>query len=122
MASSSTSFEAVCEFLKAFFEYADEVNLILVHNSEENRECLAHLGINHQQRIDILRTLTAEHFCQGPITEEGRTAKAWVFGLVVDGHEIYIKLSLDKRCAPMCWSFHIAKYPMTYPFKPKVRR
>lgn len=36
----------------------------------------------------------------------------------VDGHEIYIKISLGRPGSnSICISFHIAEHPMQYPFK-----
>ena len=50
--------------------------------------------------------------------ELNRLGEMWVFGKDVKEREIYIKIMLG--CADsqtICISFHIAEYPLSYPFK-----
>jgi hypothetical protein len=42
----------------------------------------------------------------------------WVFGKLVNRKEVYIKISLgNENSGVVCISFHIAEYPMAYPYK-----
>jgi len=109
--------QEVREFLKAFCEHLDRAGYLLVNKSDDNAACLATLGLTTKQREAIVRQLAHADYCEGPISEKGRKASAWVFGVTVEGKEIYVKLALVKTEAPLCWSFHFPKYPMAYPFR-----
>jgi len=42
----------------------------------------------------------------------------WVFGKEVKKKEVYIKISMGiENTNAICISFHIAEYPMKYPYK-----
>ncbi len=42
----------------------------------------------------------------------------WVFGKVVRGHDVYIKISMGiSNSSAICISFHIAEHRITYKYK-----
>ena len=67
----------------------------------------------------IIESLTVEDYVQGPLIDElNKFGEMWVFGKDVKEREVYIKIMLG--CAgsqTICISFHIAEYPLSYPFK-----
>ena len=54
-----------------------------------------------------------------PITNIlNRFGDLWVFGKDVKGQEVYIKICYGQpNRSTICVSFHIAEYPMNYPYK-----
>ena len=59
-------------------------------------------------------------YSQGPIPDKLQGgADLWVFGKIVKGKEIYIKITMGiKGAQVICISFHIAEHRMSYPHKP----
>jgi len=42
----------------------------------------------------------------------------WIFGKVIKGQQVYIKLTISKMTGgAVCISFHKAEYPMEFPLK-----
>jgi len=82
---------------------------------------LTFLEIRPVDRDKVLDELTVEDYCEGPLPEDWYGSKhMWVFGKVIKGNEIYIKITLGADGSnTLCISFHIAEHPMVYPFKIK---
>lgn len=91
---------------------------------QENMETLIELGLNYKFVKDELLGLLPQNYSEGPkkdLNEELFVDESvWIFGKVIQKKEIYIKLKIrenDNQEEVVCISFHIAKYPMNYPFK-----
>jgi hypothetical protein len=75
----------------------------------------------------IVKSLTADNYASGPApdaTEPGYDV--WIFGVVVEEIEAYVKLRLStdpKRKRPIAgiWSCHPADRPLSYPLKGERR-
>lgn len=68
-------------------------------------------------RTNILENLEPEDYCEGPLEETiYGTGNMWVFGKEISGNEIYIKVAMGNNSV-ICISFHLAEYPLNYPFK-----
>jgi len=67
----------------------------------------------------LLIHLITEDYSQGPLDEKMHgILPMWVFGKEVKGKEVYIKISMGlENTSAVCISFHIAEYPLKYPFK-----
>jgi hypothetical protein len=80
-----------------------------------NLEAITSLGITLTDVKEIILGLTTDNYCRGPeADEDGSAGEVWVFGTVVDGIEIYIKLKVDNDFAK-CISFHQPDYNMNFP-------
>ena len=87
----------------------------------KNLQALLDLDITPVHRKSILQELKKEDYCEGPLEDKlyGK-ASLWVFGKMVKGKEIYIKITLGKHGSNViCISFHTAQHPMNYPLKIK---
>jgi len=85
----------------------------------KNAQALLDLDITPVLREQILKTLQAIDYCEGPNSENlYGGADMWIFGKIVKGQEVYIKISLGVTGAKViCISFHVAEHAMKYPLK-----
>lgn len=85
----------------------------------ENIDCLAELGFRNEDVRDVILGLSVADYCDGPVQDLSMPGDFWVFGKVISGKEIYIKLKLATisvlRIARVV-SFHLAKGKLCYPF------
>lgn len=93
---------------------------ILFHDDRgKNQQTLHDLEISPNKRKEIIATLKAENYSEGPLEEKMHgILPMMVFGKVVNNKEVYIKISMgveNKRA--VCISFHIAENDMMYPLK-----
>lgn len=116
----STSSDEVAGFLKEFKRVAlDRGKFYLVRRAERNKDIIT-LGLTRQNCIDEIVDLSVADYCKGPEADNDRAGEVWVFGKSIAGREVYIKLKVaDVGCEKIakCISFHVAEYPMCYPFK-----
>lgn len=80
---------------------------------------LADLSITAKMREEIILNLTIEDYSEGLLeeTQQGGT-EMWVFGKIIKGQQIYIKLTISKFTdRPICISFHKAEHPMRFPLQ-----
>ncbi|MGB3079796.1 MAG: hypothetical protein WBB31_12005 [Saprospiraceae bacterium] len=94
---------------------------IVFRNREKNLNALAELDIAPIQREDCLKDLRPEDYCSGPNIDKDVPGRPdyYEFGIIVNGKEVYIKLSMGFPNKPVdCISFHVAEWPMKYPLKP----
>ena len=85
----------------------------------KNFQTMTKLEIRAIDRKKVLEELEVSDYCEGPIEDTlYKSADMWVFGRMIKGHEIYIKITLGEAGSNvLCISFHMAEYKMTYPFK-----
>lgn len=113
--------EDVRLFLETFKVKAQVFGIIFRDDRNKNRDTLLALGISPLQREQIVRSLVQDDYVQGPLDDIlNGSEEMWVFGKLLKGHEVYIKISLGRdNDRAVCISFHIAEYPLTYPYKTK---
>ena len=77
------------------------------------------LEISPNDRKKVLRELKLVNYAEGPLPDKLNSGTdMWVFGKMVKGKEIYIKITMGTENAQtICISFHIAEHKITYPFK-----
>jgi hypothetical protein len=86
----------------------------------QNKECILQLGFRYQDIKDTLLDLSLDNYCEGPFRDRDIPGDLWVFGKVLDGQTVYIKIklaSLGQLRIVRIISFHFAEYPLEYPLK-----
>ncbi len=116
--------EEVTQFLKDFSLKLDFWGLTLRtdRTNDKNTKTLLALELNYTQVIAILMNLKPEEYSEGPIHDKlYNISVMWVFGKIVKGHEIYIKIQMGNPGAQViCISFHFPEYKMNYPLKNQI--
>ena len=88
----------------------------------ENKECIIKLGFKYQGIKETLLDLSVEDYCEGPYQDRDQPGELWVFGKVMEGNVVYVKLKLASfgplRIVRVI-SFHFAEHTLEYPFKEK---
>lgn len=94
-------------------------DVVFSHNRQKNTQTLADLEIRFADLKNELSELSSTEYSEGPLPNQIPDASdLWVFGRVVKGQEIYIKITLGRPNNPViCISFHVAEYPMQYPLR-----
>ena len=113
--------EEATKFLEKFKKHCQEKFTVI--NREQNRLTLSYLGITGEEAKNIIYDLTHENYSAGPEEDKDNPgSKIWVFGIIIENKEVYIKLSDDFRGGyAKCISFHIAKHKLLYPLKGEKR-
>ena len=111
--------QEVESFLNDFKTKMRIFQIIFLDDRGKNSQALLDLEISPIKRKEIIEKLTFEDYSEGPLEEKMRgILPMWVFGKVVRGTEVYIKISMGiANSNSICISFHKAEYPMNYSFK-----
>lgn len=106
-------------FLQAFKAKLGVWGVVFRDDRGKNAQALLTLEIAPAYREKVLKELQATDYCEGPKTEKlYGGAEMWVFGKLIKGLPVYIKVTLGFLGAQViCISFHIAEYPLNYPLK-----
>lgn len=85
----------------------------------KNVQALVELELRPIDRKNILESLVAPDYSEGPLDEKlNYGTEVWVFGKIIKNKEVYIKITMGMAgCSVICISFHIAKHTMNYPLK-----
>lgn len=113
--------DEVERFLRQFHQKLEIYNIVFRDDRGKNLSTLALLDIPPSARIKVIKEIKVEDYSEGPIVDTlNRVSELWVFGKDVQKHEIYIKISMGfPNSSTICISFHVAEYPMEYPYKKK---
>jgi len=87
---------------------------------EQNMNTLAALEMDVDDVREIVLSLTPDNYCSGPLKDSSIEGNLWVFGKMLKGKEVYIKMKLygDKRSQLVrILSFHFTKKPLNYHFR-----
>lgn len=92
---------------------------VLYLDRAKNTQTLVDLELRPIERTEVLRTLEAMDYSEGPLADTMLNGSdMWVFGKIVNAKEVYIKITLGRPSSrTLCISFHIAEHPMNYPLK-----
>jgi hypothetical protein len=106
-------------FLRDFHLKMDIWGVIVRDDRGKNTQTLLDLEITKDYRNKVLKELDIEDYSEGPLEEKlYGGADMWVFGKLVKGKEIYIKITMGVSGSKViCISFHTAEYKMNYPYK-----
>jgi len=95
----------------------------LVH-TDKNDKTIKELGFNYLIVREIILSLSVEDYSDGPCQDRIYKGDVWMFGVVIDNREIYIKLQLssyndpgEKKPTLFCISFHFAEQKISFPYK-----
>lgn len=107
------------QFLNQFKVKLDIWGVFYMDDREKNKQTMVQLNFRNLERLNVVKSIVVEDYSEGPIKDElNGFGEMWVFGKDVDGHEIYIKVTLGRPgSSTICISFHIAEHPMQYPYK-----
>jgi hypothetical protein len=107
----------ITEFLKKFKHVLTQKFTIIPRN--EYKATASYLGITILDVKDTISQLTYKDYLNGPEKDKGRQGfMIWEFGVLMQGEDIYIKLSDDFGFnIAKCLSFHIAAYQFNFPYK-----
>ena len=106
-------------FLNQFHSKMKVFGIIYRDDRGKNQKTLEELEIVPLYRKMVIENLVVEDYVQGPVVDElNKFGEMWVFGKDVKNREVYIKIMLGgHNCQTICISFHLAEYPLKYPFK-----
>jgi hypothetical protein len=109
----------VRQFLNDFFAKYKVYGILFRDYRMKNSSALLSLEITPNQRKEIIEDLQVEDYSEGPLDDTlYGIASLWVFGKMVKGTEVYIKISTGRfNSQVICISFHDAEKAMKYPFK-----
>lgn len=107
----------VHSFLLDFKAKLGVFGIIFRDDRSKNAQTLLELEITPVFRQKVLADLKVADYCEGPITENLYGGAAmWVFGKIIKGQEVYIKITMGMANAQViCISFHVAEHPLKYP-------
>ena len=111
--------EDVQIFLEQFHARMSVFGIIYRDDRGKNRKALEELEIVPSYRRIIIESLIADDYVEGPVIDTlNKLGVMWVFGKDVKDREIYIKIMISEMVPQtICISFHLAEYPLQYPFK-----
>lgn len=116
------------EEIDLFLEQCRKVldSSFILHRTPKNKETITSLGITNNDVKNEIASLTIENYSEGPLPSRSYSEEIWIFGKIIDCHEIYIKIQLSKYNDPgeiidtlYCISFHFAERPLDYPYQNK---
>jgi hypothetical protein len=84
---------------------------------KKNLDTLALLGLDLADAKEHALGLVPEDYVSGPTPDDKRPGdEVWVFGLRVEGQEIYVKVCvITEPLLCTCISFHVPDKPLSYP-------
>lgn len=112
--------DEVNRFLSAFIAKSKIFDVIFLSRNK-NLQTLLILEIGALSRKKIVESLTFEDYSEDPLKDTlNRGSDMWIFGKMVKGHEIYIKITIGAPDnSTICISFHFSEHKMAYPLKEK---
>jgi len=118
----SASRAEVGRFLADVHSAARRRDVWILGNRAENQQFLLDRGWKRDDILLFLQQLQVANYCRGPEPDRVRNGRVWVFGMVVETFDLYIKISEVKPSRPgfVCISFHPEDPDMpklTFPYR-----
>ena len=108
--------EQINEFLTILKELMEKKFIFVPRR--KNMESLEKLALLPAHIKELVMHLTIENYCDGPHPDHQGVGEIWVFGIEIDGKNIYLKLKVDiENEIARCISFHEAEFVINYPMK-----
>ena len=106
-------------FLNDFKLKMGFMDIVFLNDRGKNAKTLAILEIPVTKQKQIVKELDVKDYSEGPIEDTNFVGSPlWIFGKIVKGHELYIKISMGMpNRSTLCISFHISEFPINYPLK-----
>lgn len=110
--------DAIVEFLLRCKNYISQGRFEFVPRSKSMRALTA-LGWSVEDVERVILELEPSNYAKGPEPDRdtNRPGDVYIFGVYENGTELYIKLKCDDQRGCVCFSFHEAQRPLTYPFR-----
>ena len=107
------------KFLNEFHQKVEVFDLIILNEREKNARTQAALELTPNGQREVIKSIEVEDYSEGPIKNLlNAWGDLWVFGKDVNGQEVYIKIAYGMpNSHAICISFHVAEFPMNYPYK-----
>ncbi len=107
------------KFLNDFHQKVEVFDILFFEERDKNLDTLKALNITRDERLEVVKSIEVIDYSEGPIKNLlNQFGDLWVFGKDVKGKEVYIKICHGKtNQSAVCVSFHIAEFPMNYPYK-----
>lgn len=107
------------KFPSEFKVKANMFGVIFRDDRQKNMDTTIALELTMRKKMEILMNLQADDYSDGPIDDIlNRIANMWVFGKVIKGKEVYIKISMGMpNDSTICISFHFSEHPINYKLK-----
>lgn len=114
----AASISEINGFLYQFKFFAANDGCFVVVDREEYMQTLAEFGLPQGEAKRMIMSLTEKNYVKGPEEDRDKPgANIWVFGIDLNGDQLYIKLSdAFKHNVAKCISFHKAKSRIKYPY------
>ncbi|MEQ1903509.1 MAG: hypothetical protein ABL888_04945 [Pirellulaceae bacterium] len=99
-----------------------------IPRSVDRHQQLIDLGMTQNLALNTIRELGPDNYSSGPDPDDTNPGRfVWVFGVIIEGVEVYINLALqphEKKSIVygMIWSFHKAEFRMDYPLRVDPKR
>jgi hypothetical protein len=109
------------KFLNDFHQKVEVFDIFFLDDREKNLKSIPELELIPGARKQVVQSLTVDDYSEGPIKNLlNKWGDLWVFGKDIKGQEVYIKIAYGvPNGRAICISFHLAEYPMKYPYKKK---
>jgi hypothetical protein len=106
-------------FLNEFHQKLQIWQILFRDDRKKNFNALLSLEISSAKRKQIIEALETIDYSEGPIIDTLNDGAAlWVFGKIVKGTMVYIKITMGAFNNPViCISFHEAEHETNFPFK-----
>lgn len=118
---------ATPEEIESFLTHCCKIinsSFVLYKNKTENKQTLIELGHTYKNIKEEIRNLSVENYSEGPSPDHHSSDEIWIFGMLINQREIYIKLQLSHFNDPgelidtlYCMPFHFADRCLNYPYK-----
>ncbi len=107
------------KFLNDFHQKVEVFDIMFLDEREKNMHAISDLSLTRGERKQIIKSLTIDNYSEGPIKNIlNQWGDLWVFGKDVQNQEVYIKICYGQpNRSTICVSFHVAEFPMQYPYK-----
>jgi cyclophilin family peptidyl-prolyl cis-trans isomerase len=96
----------------------------ILWNTDKNKRTLLELGYDKKLVGQELSSMVNLDYSEGPSQDKDSLNEYWVFGKIIQGKEIYIKIKMVNRNNQgeevdtlVCMSFHFSEKCLNYPYK-----
>lgn len=96
----------------------------ILWSTEENKKTRIELGYTKNDVKNEICTLSPRDYSEGPVHEHHTVNEVWIFGRIIQGNEVYIKIKLigmnnsgEEIDTVYCLSFHFARECLNYPHR-----
>lgn len=108
-------------FLRDFKQKLGFWGILIRSDRDKNFKTMTALEYSFNDVKKELSGLEIGHYAKGPLTDNlYRDADMWVFGKLIQGQEVYIKITMGQPGDKvLCISFHFSEETLIYPYKNK---